>query len=118
MRSTSFSDISNIVLTATIPLQQMTIAGLGGGTELDNRIQWTVDSLPALQSRTFSYDVSLLPSLKDGDIVRTSAAATVAGVLAQTTNGEVHVIARLPQAGADDQFFAPLEDTTKNLSPY
>lgn len=73
-RNLTGKDLENAEVAVTLPLQNVTVSDAGNGKADDSRITWSIPRFPASQQLTFVFRLTLAPSLRDGDLVRTVAA--------------------------------------------
>ena len=70
-----------------------------------------------LASKSYTYSLSLHPELKKGDMVTTLAETSADNALPKLATVEVHILGAMPQTGAEERFIAPLENTSRFLTP-
>jgi uncharacterized repeat protein (TIGR01451 family) len=108
-RNTSSADLTNIPLQVVFPPVLTVSSASDGGVVAPNQINWTIPTLAAGQTVSFTYDGRLATTLKQGDVVTTVAQVTLPQGLPEVATTDVHVIGSLPTTGAEDRFFAPLD---------
>ena len=93
----SDQDLENLQVVDTFIASQMTILNSGGGDASQGRLAWTIDTLAAGESETFSYTARMSNGLRHGDVVENTV--TVRGKSARYL---VRIIKHLPQTGESD----------------
>lgn len=85
---------TSVPVSFTVPADLSVLAASGGGAVMPGQVQWTIPSLPAGSSATFTVDVVLGTDAPDGKPLTTVAAAP--GALNTAT---IHVMVPKPEVG-------------------
>ncbi|MDD4319852.1 MAG: hypothetical protein PHW10_06045 [Candidatus Peribacteraceae bacterium] len=117
VRNTSSRQLANVVVQATFSEQSLSVTDAGGGTVQGNTVAWSIPSLDAGRVRTITFGAALSTALQKGAIVTTVAEASAVSVAPLVATADIHILSRLPEAGAEERFYKPVEDTTRFLRP-
>lgn len=115
IRNASAQPVRDVALSVFFP--DTVIPSAPGAEMSGNEATWTIPELNAGELRTYVYTAMLEASLQPGTVVTTVANVSALGAERQAVTTDVHIIARLPQAGAEAQFTAPLDDQSNYLTP-
>ena len=115
VRNTSAEqDLRAVILEFTYPAVQMAVKAPDGASTDQNHISWNVGVLPALSLRTLTIGAQLSSKLQAGDRVVVLLQASAQGTTSRLATAEVLVTnALMPQTGAEERFFAPIEDARR-----
>ncbi len=117
VRNTSNVPAYNVSVEDTFPAHQMSIGDAGGGIVSGDRIRWTVGTLSANETRTFTYNGTLRSSLRQGDVVQNNVRVTADNIGAvPNAVASVRIIQILPATGAG--FTGPLSTVGAMLRPF
>ncbi|MEK7218623.1 MAG: hypothetical protein AAB728_04125 [Patescibacteria group bacterium] len=116
VRNASAVPVRNVTVEALLP-SALTVTEAGGGAKADDALTWSFPSLGANQSRTLAFRATLSRTVRPGDVVTTIGEVTTPALPAPlVATADVRIVAGaapLPQSGAEDRFFRPVEDTSK-----
>ena len=116
IRNTSTTTLSGIQATYAFAPGQLTVLEADGVVYAD-RVQWTLDNLQADQRRALRFRAQVNADLTHGEVVRTTAIATVPNSNPVTAGFDLRIIQVLPATGLGDGV-SPLENTRRFLTPF
>jgi len=117
VRNLTASSLEKVAVVATVPAGQMQVTNVGDGVIDGSSMHWTIPTLPSLDARSLSFEAAPMQGVRQGEMLRMLSQAAVGGALVRSNASDVRVIGLLPQAGAESRFLAPLEDTSRFLTP-